>query len=193
MKIKSANLTYTVFAAASLLGLAMLTGCGSMSSMKPMSAMYSQASLPAAVQVPAGNKVAMETVGVGEITYQCNPKKDMAGQFEWVFVGPDAKLNDRSGRQVGKYYGPPATWESMDGSKITGAQLAVAPSSAGNIPLQLVKANPAMGSGAMTGITYIQRVATVGGVAPAMACDAGNAGSKQIVRYQSDYIFYKAA
>ena len=193
MKIKSTNLTYTVFAAASLLGLAMLTGCGSMSSMKPMFAMYSQASLPAAVQVPAGNKVAMETVGVGEITYQCNPKKDMAGQFEWVFVGPDAKLNDRSGRQVGKYYGPPATWESMDGSKITGTQLAVAPSSAGNIPLQLVKANPAMGSGAMTGITYIQRVATVGGVAPAMACDAGNAGSKQIVRYQSDYIFYKAA
>ena len=193
MKIKSTNLTYTVFAAASLLGLAMLTGCGSMSSMKPMFAMYSQASLPAAVQVPAGNKVAMETVGVGEITYQCNPKKDMAGQFEWVFVGPDAKLNDRSGRQVGKYYGPPATWESMDGSKLTGMQVAVAPSSAGNIPFQLVKANPAMGSGAMSGVTYIQRVATVGGVAPAMACDAGNAGSKQIVRYQSDYIFYKAA
>ena len=193
MKIKSANLTYTVFAAASLLGLAMLTGCGSMSSMKPMSAMYSQASLPAAVQVPAGNKVAMETVGVGEITYQCNPKKDMAGQFEWVFVGPDAKLNDRSGKQVGKYYGPPATWESMDGSKLTGTQVAVAPNSAGNIPLQLVKANPAMGSGAMTGVTYIQRVATSGGVAPAMACDAGNAGSKQIVRYQADYIFYKAA
>ena len=192
MKIKSANLTYTAFAAASVLGLAMLTGCGSMSPMKPMSAMYSQASLPAAVKVPAGNKVAMETVGVGEITYQCNPKKDMAGQFEWVFVGPDAKLNDRSGKQVGKYYGPPATWESMDGSKITGTQLAVAPSSAGNIPLQLVKANPAMGSGAMSGVTYIQRVATSGGVAPATACDAGNAGSKQIVRYQSDYIFYKA-
>ena len=193
MKIKSANLTYTVFAAASLLGLAMLTGCGSMSSMKPMSAMYSQASLPAAVQVPAGNKVAMESVGVGDITYQCNPKKDMAGQFEWVFVGPDAKLNDRSGKQVGKYYGPPATWESMDDSKITGMQVAVAPNNAGNIPLQLVKANPAMGSGAMTGVTYIQRVATAGGVAPAMTCDAGNAGSKQIVRYQADYIFYKAA
>ena len=192
MKIKSANLTYTAFAATSVLGLSMLTGCGSMSSMKPMSAMYSQASLPAVVQVPAGNKVAMETVGVGELTYQCNPKKDMAGQFEWVFVGPDAKLNDRSGKQVGKYYGPPATWESMDGSKITGTQLAVAPSSAGNIPLQLVKANPAMGSGAMTGVTYIQRVATAGGVAPATVCDAGNAGSKQIVRYQSDYIFYKA-
>jgi hypothetical protein len=183
----------TLIATSSVLAVSVLTACGSMSPMKPMSApMYSQASLPVAVQVPAGHKVALETVGAGDITYQCNPKKDMAGQFEWVFVGPDAKLNDRSGKQVGKYYGPPATWESMDGSKITGMQVAVAPSSAGNIPLQLVKANPAMGAGAMTGVTYIQRVATSGGVAPATVCDAGSSGSKQIVRYQADYIFYKA-
>jgi hypothetical protein len=193
MKITSANLTCTAFAAASVLGLTALTGCSSMPA-KPMAAvpMYSQVSLPTAVQVPAGHKVAMETVGAGDITYQCNPKKDMAGQFEWVFVGPDAKLNDRTGKQVGKYYGPPATWESMDGSKITGMQVAVAPSSAGNIPLQLVKANPAMGAGMMMGVTYIQRVATSGGVAPSMACDASSAGSKQVVRYQADYIFYKA-
>ena len=96
----------TAVAAASVLAVSVLSACGSMSSMKSMDSMsmpmYSQASLPAAVQVPAGNKVVMETVGVGEITYACNPKKDMAGQFEWVFVGPDAKLNDRSGKQVGK-------------------------------------------------------------------------------------------
>ncbi len=122
-----------------------------------------------AVQAPAGNKVAMETVGMGEITYQCGAKANTPGQFEWVFVGPDAKLMDRNGKQVGKYYGPPATWESMDGSKVTATQLAVAPASSGSIPLQLVKANPAMGSGAMTGTTYIQRVATQGGVAPSMA------------------------
>jgi hypothetical protein len=64
---------------------------------------------------------------------------------EWVFVGPNAVLNDRSGKQVGKYYGPPATWEGMDGSKLTATQLAVAPSSPGSLPLQLVKANPAIG------------------------------------------------
>jgi hypothetical protein len=38
----------------------------------------------------------------------------------------------------------------------------------------------------------VQRVATVGGVAPAMACGASNMGAKQIVKYQADYIFYKA-
>lgn len=154
--------------------------------------MFSQATLPDAVKVPAGHKVVLETVGVGQITYECRDKKDAAGQTEWVFVGPDAKLLDRDGKQVGKYYGPPATWEAMDGSKFTGAQVAVAPAPAGNIPLQLVKANPAMGMGALQGVTYVQRVATVGGVAPAMACGASNTGSKQIVQYRADYILYKA-
>ena len=168
-----------------------MTACASSMGGKPM--MYSQATLPDAVKVPAGHRVAMETVGAGDITYECRAKQGMAGQFEWVFAGPDAKLMDRGGKQVGRYYGPPATWESMDGSKITGTQLAVAPGGSGNIPLQLVKANPAMGMGAMQGVTYIQRVATMGGVAPAMACGAGNMGAKQIVQYRADYIFYKAS
>ena len=167
-----------------------LTACAS--NMGAPAMMYSQASLPDAVKVPVGNRVAMETVGVGQITYECKPKANMAGQFEWVFVGPDAKLLDRDGKQVGKYYGPPATWEANDGSKVTGAQLAIAPGGAGNIPLQLVKANPATGMGAMTGITYIQRVATAGGVAPAAPCTTATKGQKQIVQYKSDYIFYKA-
>ena len=168
----------------------LLAACGSMSMMAPT---FSQASLPAPVQVPAGHKVAMETVGVGEITYECRDKAAMAGETEWVFVGPNAALNDRGGKQVGKYYGPPATWESMDGSKLTATQVAVAPSGPTSLPFQLVKANPAMGSGAMTGVTYIQRVALVGGVAPAMPCSPATKGQKQLVKYQADYIFYKAS
>ena len=179
----------TAIAAAAV---ALIAACGSMTPMTPVMPAYSQASLPATVQVPSGNRVALETVGVGEITYQCSVKKDMAGQFEWVFVGPDARLLDRSGKQIGKYYGPPATWEAMDGSKLTAVQLAVAPNMAGSIPLQLVKGNPAMGSGAMQGVTYIQRVSTQGGVAPATPCAAANVGARQIVKYQADYIFYKA-
>lgn len=151
---------------------------------------FSQAGLPAAVQVPDGHKVVMETVGVGRITYECRAKKDAAGQFEWVFVGPDATLMDRQRQTVGKYYGPPATWESRDGSKLTGTQVAVAPAMAGSIPLQLVKANPAMGAGAMQGVSHIQRVATQGGVAPQTPCDATGIGQKQVVNYQADYIFW---
>lgn len=175
----------TVAAAAACLVAACASG-------PQMAKPFDQATLPAAVQVPAGNKVALETVGVGEITYECRPREALPGQYEWVFVGPDARLMDRAGKQVGKYYGPPATWESMDGSKLTATQVAVAPAAMGSIPLQLVKGNPAMGSGAMSGVTYIQRVATQGGVAPSLTCAAGNMGARQIVKYQADYIFYKA-
>lgn len=183
MTLRSTSLTALATGA-----VLVLSGCATSG---PAMVPFSQASLPAAVQVPAGHKVAMETVGVGQITYECRAKKDMAGH-EWVFVGPDARLMDRMGQQVGRYYGPPATWEGNDGSKLTGAQLAVAPAAAGSIPLQLVKANPATGMGAMQGVTYIQRVATQGGVAPAMACDAASLGSKQLVKYQADYILWKA-
>jgi hypothetical protein len=168
----------------------LLAACGSM---QPSGSMFSQAALPAPIQVPAGHKVAMETVGVGEITYECRDKAGMPGQTEWVFVGPKAVLNDRSGKAVGKYYGPPATWEANDGSKLTATQLAVAPSGATSLPYQLVKANPAMGSGAMSGVTYIQRVALTGGIAPVSPCTTAIKGRQETVRYQADYIFWKAA
>ena len=85
---RTAAVTFAVATAA------LLAACGSMH--KPAST-FSQASLPAPIQVPAGNKVAWETVGSGDITYECRAKKDMPSDFEWVFVGPDAKLMDRSG------------------------------------------------------------------------------------------------
>ena len=170
--------------------VALVSACAGNMGMSSMQPTFSQASLPPTVQVPTGHKVVMETVGMGDITYECRAKKDMAGQFEWVFVGPDAKLMSRNGKQVGKYYGPPATWESMDGSKLTATQVAMSPNMAANIPLQLVKGNPAMGTGAMQTVSYIQRVATKGGVAPTMACDTASMGRKQVVQYQADYIFW---
>jgi hypothetical protein len=168
---------------------ALLTACGTMH--QPAST-FSQASLPAPIQVPAGHKVAWETVGSGDITYECKDKAGMPGQTEWVFVGPEAVLKSRAGKAVGRYFGPPATWVANDGSKLTATQLAVAPSGPGNLPYQLVKANPAMGSGELVGVSYIQRVALQGGVAPAdKPCTDATKGQKAVVKYQADYIFWK--
>ena len=146
--------------------------------------------VPPAVSVPAGSKPAMMLTGVGLLTYECRVKAGSDGAHEWVFVAPEAALQDRSGRRVGRYYGGP-TWEHNDGSKVTGKQLAVAPGMSGSIPLQLVQTSPATGSGAFSGVTYIQRVNTIGGVAPATACNGAAAGSKQTVNYSADYYFYK--
>jgi hypothetical protein len=48
-----------------------------------------------------------------------------------------------------------------------------------------------MGPGPFSGVTYIQRVNTMGGVAPSAPCDASTMGSKQTVSYSADYVFYK--
>ena len=55
---------------------------------------------------------------------------------------------------------PLASWEWNDGSKFNATQLAIAPNGTGNILLQLVKANAAVGTGKMQGMNHIQRVAT---------------------------------
>ena len=180
----------------SLVPACVMSACTSLSpSSGPMATAraFDQSALPEGVRVPGGNRVALETVGVGEIAYECRVKANAADAHEWVFVGPKADLNSRGGAKLGTYFGPPATWAANDGSRITGAQVAVAPNGTGNIPSQLVKANPAVGDGAMAGVSYIQRVATQGGVAPTGPCDKSSLGRKETVKYQADYIFWKAS
>ncbi|MEP7302558.1 MAG: DUF3455 domain-containing protein [Caldimonas sp.] len=169
-----------------LLTVAAFSAC----SMGPMmTPRVDNASLPEAVRVPAGHTMRMATTGVGEITYECREKSAAAGQYEWAFVGPVAMLHAADKRNVGKYYAGP-TWEASDGSKVTGKQVAIAPAMPGSIPLQLVKTEPAMGAGSMTGVTYIQRLNTKGGVAPATTCEAANKGQRRQVAYEADYVFY---
>lgn len=148
--------------------------------------------VPAAIAVPAGHKVSMTTVGVGEITYECRAKPDVSGAYAWAFVAPVATLfNADQSKTIGSYYGGP-TWQANDGSKVTGKQLAVSPTPTPNaIPLQLVQAAPASGAGEMAGVSYIQRLNTQGGVAPSEACNASTLGAKRQVKYQADYVFYK--
>ncbi len=147
------------------------------------------ANVPAEIAVPAGHKAAMTLVGAGELTYECKAKADGSGH-EWTFAGPNAVLTDAKKKTVGKYYAGP-TWESNDGSKITGKQLAVSPNP-NAIPLQLVQTTPAEGKGMMNGVTYIQRLNTQGGTAPKDPCAAANMGTKQMVKYQADYVFFKS-
>lgn len=172
----------------SAIALSALTGCAGTMHAEPR---VDNAALPDAVRVPAGQVQSLYTTGTGEITYECREKK-AGGGHEWAFVAPVATLTNAKDQVVGKYYAGP-TWEANDGSKVTGKQLAVSPAPAGNIPLQLVQANPAMGEGAMKGVSFIQRLKTVGGVAPALPCGAAQVGQKQVVPYRADYAFYKPA
>lgn len=164
--------------------------CAALAAALSAAALAATPDAPEAVRPPAGHKMTLHTVGTGEITYECRLKAGTADTHEWAFVAPVATLTDKSKKPVGKYYAGP-TWEAADGSKVTGKQVATAPAAPGNIPLQLVKAEPATGDGAMSGVTYIQRLNTKGGVAPADPCTAATVGAKKQVSYRADYLFYK--
>jgi hypothetical protein len=63
---------------------------------------------------------------------------------------------------------------------------------AGAIPWLLLEANEHQGSGVFSTITYIQRLATTGGIAPSEGCDAAHAGEETRVPYEATYAFFYA-
>ncbi|MGP9834116.1 DUF3455 domain-containing protein [Marinobacter sp. NSM] len=172
-----------------LTGAALLTGCGVFPATSGNQS--SAVELPREIAVPAGHQRAMVgSVVNGTVTWLC--AENDAGKYGWKFAGPSANLVDESGTQIGSYYGPPATWEALDGSKVTGKQLATAPAGPGNIPFQLVKATSDGPDGMMSEIEYIQRINLVGGAAPAIECTKTSEGRKFVSGYTADYIFWTA-
>jgi hypothetical protein len=148
--------------------------------------------VPASIAAPSGNKFAFLLKASGMQNYECRAKADAAGGYDWVFVGPEAALRDRSYTLVGRHYGGP-TWEYGDGSKVTGKLVAdAAAPTAGNIPWLLLKGTSSGPNGVFANVTYVQRTNTTGGTAPSDMCNASLAGSKKGVRYTADYLFYKA-
>ena len=145
--------------------------------------------VPDAVKVPEGNMKSLMTTAQGTVSWVC---KESDKGLAWTFAGPAAVLSDKDGKPVISYYGPPATWEAMDGSKVTGKQLAISPAGDGNIPFQLVQANESEKDGWLKGVTYIQRLNLNGGAAPKNGCDKDNIGKKVLVAYTGEYVFWKA-
>jgi hypothetical protein len=140
--------------------------------------------VPVAIQVPEGNKVHFHAYAEGVQIYAWNGSA-------WIFQAPDAALFDADGDIVGIHYAGPA-WESSSGSKVVGARLASAASShANSIPLLLLRATVAEGPGIFAQTSYIQRVNTVGGVAPSVPGSA--VGEEARVGYTAEYFFYRAA
>lgn len=131
----------------------------------------------------------METVAAGELTYAGRDKAAMPGAVESLFVGPQAALTDRACKQIGMQYGPPAIWHSDHRSRVSGTQVAGAPSGAGNISYQLVKASETVSSGAKEDVTCLQRVASTGGAASSGA--PADKGAKIVVPDQGEYSFWE--
>ncbi|HEX9480172.1 MAG TPA: DUF3455 domain-containing protein [Methylomirabilota bacterium] len=154
----------------------------------PMSAI----SVPEKLRPAAGESLAMIIGARGVQIYECRARKDQPGAYEWAFVAPEADLFDGRGRKVGRHYAGPH-WESVDGSKILGTvkERADAPV-AGAIPWLLLTAKSVGPAGAFSRVTSVQRVNTVGGVAPTSDCSQATVGTPARIDYTADYYFFAA-
>ena len=188
--MKSINTASTGYWKAALVTFAMVVGTAVMmaacSSVKAPAKEYSQDRLVEAIRVPAGHSVELETTGVGVLNYECRATG-------WTLTGPKADLIDRTGKNVGSYSGPPATWTHVDGSSVVGTQVTVSPMvGATNIPLQLSKGTSGTNAGVLQNISYIQRIDTKGGQDFSKACTQADIGDKLTLPFQADYIFWRA-
>lgn len=152
---------------------------------------------PPAVAVPP----ALAPVGVAEAApermaargvqvYQCRADAGAPGGAHWVFVAPQAELFDAGGRPVGSHDSGPH-WQAIDGSRIVGAVQARAEApQTGSIPWLLLSARSVGGEGRFARVTSVQRINTLGGVAPTRACGPATVGETERVPYTADYLFY---
>lgn len=134
-----------------------------------------------ALAVPAGNRLAFHLDAVGYQIYTCN------SNGTWTFDFPQANLYDRGGEVVAIHYKGP-TWQWLeDGSTVVGVKLAAFTPDTTAIPWLLLGAVSHAGDGRMTRVSYVQRLDTVGGNAPAGACTSGATAD---VPYTATYYFY---
>jgi hypothetical protein len=135
------------------------------------------------LRVGEGHKVAFQVYAEGVQIWRWN------GQA-WVFVKPEAVLYSSGIDEgiVGIHYAGP-TWESASGSYVVAAVIDRATPNANSIPWLLLGALDSDGPGIFDGITYIQRVNTRGGIAPAEGGDF--VGEEARVPYTADYYFYR--
>jgi hypothetical protein len=156
---------------------------------------------------PPGSKAFAIGHAVGTQNYVCLPSGEIA---KWVLFGPQATVFDEDGEQIMTHFLSPnpaeanaarATWQH---SSMTSAVWAVKedesedpqfvePGAIKWFLLRVVGTQQGTSStDRLPKTTFIHRVNTSGGVAPAAECTvAGDVGKTKLVPYTADYVFYQ--
>jgi hypothetical protein len=147
------------------------------------------AAVPTDIQVPAGNKQFLSTHAAGVQIYGCDGTA-------WTLSGPQALLVNELGFPIIHHFTGP-TWQHLDGSSVVGRLdkgVTVDPKAIPWLRLVAKSTTPGRFGSTLTRTTYIQRINTRGGLAPAAAtCTPATAGAKKEVFYTADYLFWRAA
>jgi Protein of unknown function (DUF3455) len=172
--------------------------------------------VPTSIQVPAGNEAFLVGRGIGTQNYHCSPS---GAGFAWILFTPEAVLLSDFGRQITSHFFSPnprerntdptviaqgtirAAWRhSRDSSTVWGRAFPpsfdpqfVRPNSIPWLLIEEVGTVEGPGGGdTLTRTTFIQRVNTLGGLAPSTGCAAAaDVGKKAFVPYEADYFFFR--
>jgi hypothetical protein len=144
--------------------------------------------VPTGIAVPDGNKPFLVGHASGVQIYRCNG-------VSWGLVAPRANLYGDNGQLIATHFAGPS-WQARDGSKVVGRRfkdpVTVDPTAIPWLLLESTSATAGPDGDRLAGTTFIQRVATTGGLAPdASTCTADSAGAEAEVPYTADYVFWK--
>ncbi len=152
--------------------------------------------IPAAIELPAnlpgGNTRVVTYYAEGVQKYKAQAKT--GGGFEWVFVAPQADLYDAANKKVGTHSAGP-TWQltgttdSIYAQQFAPAKSAPSPDANSIDWLQLMPKTGKTPTGIFASVSYIQRIATKGGKAPAQL--PASASETIDVAYTAIYRFTK--
>lgn len=161
-----------------LAGAAALLGCAFVSPVR--------AEVPDAIAAKGQTEV-VTLHAVGLQVYEC--KSDRFGRKSWEFREPIATLI-LDGKTVGRHYDGPI-WEHVDGSRVVARKQAVGRASGAtkdDLPWLKLDVAEARGTGALAGITTVQRINTQGG---SYQGECETPGAFYSAPYTADYVFLK--
>jgi hypothetical protein len=170
--------------------------------------------VPTQLELLPGNKAFLVGHATGTQNYVCLPKD--AG-FAYVLFTPEATLFDDHGKQIITHYFSPnlapdpgetagtirATWQTSDTSIVWAKATATATNAtdpgfvaAGAVAWLTLARVGALdgprGEDTLSDVTFIQRLNTSGGLAPADCTSAADVGKVAFMPYTADYFFYSA-
>jgi hypothetical protein len=147
--------------------------------------------LPAALNPPADATLEQALAARGVQIYTCAVPA-AGGAPAFALKAPHATLSEGFDTTAIHFAGP--SWQALDGSLVTATRLASAPApDTTAIPWLLLQAALHVGAGSFADVTIIQRLDTVGGLAPATGCDDAHLGVEALVPYRANYFFYHTA
>jgi len=167
-------------------------------------------SVPDRLHVPEGNELFLIGHAFGTQNYVCAAS---GSGVAFVLTTPEAVLFDTPARRVVNHFFSPnpveggtirATWQSTRDSSVFWGKLTAAATSltdpdfvASDAIAWLLLSQAGVldgpgGSDTLSVATFVQRVNTVGGLAPSIGCNSpADIGKTAFVPYEADYVFYR--